>query len=81
MKALTAEKPDQAYTAEKQALENPPELARAATPSSLKRAFEAHLQETRQQVARLEQAGQRIGTPMQARPARRCRASPPKPNA
>ena len=68
MKALMVEKLNQAYTAEKQALENLPKLAQAATSPSLRQAFEAHLQETRQQVARLEQAGQQIGAPMQGAP-------------
>ena len=68
MKSLMVEKLNQAYTAEKQALENLPKLAQAATSPGLKQAFEAHLQETRQQVARLEQAGQQIGAPMQGAP-------------
>src|SRR5918997_4358622 len=68
VKTLMIEKLNQAYTAEKLALENLPKLAQAATSPSLKQAFEAHLQETRQQVARLEQAGQRIGAPMQGAP-------------
>ena len=68
MNALMIEKLNQAYTAEKLALENLPKLAQAATSPTLKQAFEAHLQETRQQVARLEQAGQQIGAPMQGAP-------------
>ena len=68
MKALIVEKLNQAYTAEKLALENLPKLAQAATSPSLKQAFEAHLQETRQQVARLEQAGQQIGVQIQGAP-------------
>jgi ferritin-like metal-binding protein YciE len=68
MNALMIEKLNQAYTAEKLALENLPKLAQAATSPSLKQAFEAHLQETRQQVARLEQAGQQIGAPIQGAP-------------
>jgi ferritin-like metal-binding protein YciE len=68
MNALMIEKLNQAYTAEKLALENLPKLAQAATSPSLKQAFEAHLQETRQQVARLEQAGQQIGAPVQGAP-------------
>ncbi len=68
MQTLMVEKLNQAYTAEKLALENLPKLAQAATSPSLKQAFEAHLQETRQQVARLEQAGQQIGVQIQGAP-------------
>ena len=68
MKSLMAEKLNQAYTAEKLALENLPKLAQAATSPSLRQAFEAHLQETRQQVTRLEQAGQQMGAQVQGAP-------------
>jgi ferritin-like metal-binding protein YciE len=68
MKSLMVEKLNQAYTAEKLALENLPKLAQAATSPTLRQAFEAHLQETRQQVARLEQAGQQMGAQMQGAP-------------
>ena len=68
MQALMVQKLNQAYTAEKQALENLPKLAQAATSPGLKQAFEVHLQETRQQFARLEQAGQQIGASMQGAP-------------
>ncbi len=68
MKSLMVEKLNQAYTAEKLALENLPKLAQAATSPTLRQAFEAHLQETRQQVTRLEQAGQQMGAQMQGAP-------------
>ena len=68
MKTLMIEKLNQAYTAEKLALENLPKLAQAATSSSLKQAFETHQQETQQQVSRLEQAGQQIGAQIQGAP-------------
>ncbi len=68
MKSLMVEKLNQAYTAEKLALENLPKLAQAATSSSLKQAFETHRQETQQQVSRLEQAGQQMGAQMQGAP-------------
>ena len=68
MKTLMIEKLNQAYTAEKLALENLPKLAQAATSSSLKQAFETHRQETQQQVSRLEQAGQQMGAQIQGAP-------------
>jgi ferritin-like metal-binding protein YciE len=68
MKALMIEKLNQAYTAEKLALENLPKLAQAATSPTLRQAFETHQQETQQQVARLEQAGQQMGAQIQGAP-------------
>jgi ferritin-like metal-binding protein YciE len=44
-----------AYDAEKQLTKALPKLAKAATNDVLRAAFETHLQETQQQVARLEQ--------------------------
>jgi ferritin-like metal-binding protein YciE len=44
-----------AYDAEKQVLKALPKMVRAASSSDLRAAFEAHLEETRGQVARLEQ--------------------------
>ena len=43
------------YDAEKQLIKALPELARAATSTALRAAFQAHLKETRGQVVRLEQ--------------------------
>ena len=68
MQALMVEKLNQAYTAEKQALENLPKLAQAATSPTPRPALEAHLQETRQQAARLEQTGQQSAAPRQGAP-------------
>jgi len=42
------------YSAEKQLLKALPKMARAASSPQLKQAFQAHLQQTEQQVARLE---------------------------
>ena len=42
------------YSAEKQLLEALPKLAKAATSTELKAAFEDHLEETRTHVGRLE---------------------------
>ena len=68
MQTLMVEKLNQAYTAEKLALENLPRLAQAASSPALRQAFETHRQETERQVARLEQAGQRMGAPLQGAP-------------
>ena len=68
MQTLMVEKLNQAYTAEKLALENLPKLAQAASSPALRQAFETHRQETQQQVTRLEQAGQRMGAQMQGAP-------------
>ena len=43
------------YSAEKQITRALPKMARAATDESLKAAFEAHLEETRGQIERLDQ--------------------------
>ena len=43
------------YSAEKQITRALPKMARAATDASLKAAFEAHLEETRGQIERLDQ--------------------------
>jgi ferritin-like metal-binding protein YciE len=49
------------YNAEKQMTRSLPKLARAATDPELQQAFEDHLQETRNQVERLEQVAERCG--------------------
>jgi ferritin-like metal-binding protein YciE len=49
------------YDAEKQLLKALPKMARSASAPELRSAFEAHLKETRAQVARLEQAFASIG--------------------
>ena len=49
------------YDAEKQLLKALPKMAKAASAPALRSAFEAHLKETRAQVARLEQAFASIG--------------------
>ena len=45
------------YSAEQQALDKMPDMLNAAKDSRLKQAFEEHMQQTRNQVARLEQIG------------------------
>lgn len=49
------------YNAEKQMTRSLPKLARAATDPDLRQAFEDHLQETRNQVERLEQVAEQCG--------------------
>jgi ferritin-like metal-binding protein YciE len=68
IKTLMIEKLNQTYTAEKLILENLPKLAEAVTSANLKQAFEAHLKETQQQVARLEQVGKQMGVQVQGAP-------------
>lgn len=46
------------YSAEKQLTRAIPKMAKGATDPALKEAFKAHLEETKGQVARLEQIGQ-----------------------
>jgi ferritin-like metal-binding protein YciE len=62
------EKLNQAYTAEKLALENLPKLAEAASSQTLKQAFQNHVQETQQQVSRLEQSAKQMGTTAEGAP-------------
>src|SRR5262245_34298392 len=50
-----------AYDAEKQLTKALPKLAKKATSAQLKAAFESHLQETKNHVARLEQVFESIG--------------------
>lgn len=50
------------YSAEKQILEALPKMAEAATAPELAKAFEHHLQETEDQVTRLEDAFHLLGT-------------------
>jgi ferritin-like metal-binding protein YciE len=49
------------YSAEHQLLKALPKMAKAATSTALKRAFESHLQETKGQVERLEQVFAGLG--------------------
>jgi ferritin-like metal-binding protein YciE len=56
IKDIMIEKLNQAYRAEQMALQTMPQLAQASTAPQLKQAFEIHITETEQQVARLEQA-------------------------
>src|SRR5690606_37873402 len=49
------------YDAERQLLKALPKLAKAASTPKLRAAFEAHLEETRMQVERLEQVFENLG--------------------
>jgi ferritin-like metal-binding protein YciE len=51
------------YNAEQQLTRALPKMAKAASTPELKKAFETHLQETREQVRRLEQVFEEIGAP------------------
>jgi ferritin-like metal-binding protein YciE len=51
------------YNAEQQLTRALPKMAKAATTPELRQAIEAHLEETREQVRRLEQVFEEIGVP------------------
>jgi ferritin-like metal-binding protein YciE len=50
------------YSAEKQLTKAIPKMAKGSNDAALKEAFSAHLKETQEQVLRLEQIGQLLGT-------------------
>jgi ferritin-like metal-binding protein YciE len=68
IKGMMTEKLGQALTAERLAVENLPKLMQAATSPKLKQAFEQHMQETREQITRLEQAGKMMQQQLQGEP-------------
>ena len=55
------------YDAEKQLVKALPKMARAATSSDLKQAFESHLNQTKQHVERIEQIFTQMGTKAQGK--------------
>jgi ferritin-like metal-binding protein YciE len=59
------------YHAEKQLTKALPKMAKAAQAAKLRQAFESHLDETRQQVERLEQVFDHLSVPARAK---RCEA-------
>ena len=50
------------YSAENQIIKALPKMAKTASSTELKRAFERHLEETRRHIERLEQIGQTLDT-------------------
>jgi ferritin-like metal-binding protein YciE len=56
------------YHAEKQLTKALPKLARAATSEDLREAFEMHLEETHEQITRLEEVFQALGEKPKAKP-------------
>ena len=56
------------YHAEKQLLKALPKMAKAATHEDLREAFESHLEETREQVTRLEEVFEALGEKVRAKP-------------
>jgi ferritin-like metal-binding protein YciE len=68
IKGMMTEKLNQALTAERIALVNLPKLMQAATSPKLKQAFEQHIQETKGQISRLEQAGQAMQQELKGEP-------------
>ena len=69
-KALVDELKD-ILSAEKQALKALPKMAKTATDPKLKEAFEEHLEQTKEQVTRLEKAFEAMG---QKATAKKCKA-------
>jgi ferritin-like metal-binding protein YciE len=65
--ALLEEELKDLYDAEKQLVQALPKMAKAATEPKLKAGFEEHLEQTREHVARLEQAFQFMGSKAKAK--------------
>jgi ferritin-like metal-binding protein YciE len=59
------------YSAENQLLKALPKMAKAATSEELREAFETHLEETRNQIQRLEKIGKRLDESMKGK---KCKA-------
>ena len=59
------------YSAENQLLKALPRMAKAATSDELREAFETHLQQTEDQVERLEKIGKQLGETMKGK---KCKA-------
>ncbi|HUR57564.1 MAG TPA: ferritin-like domain-containing protein [Opitutaceae bacterium] len=59
------------YSAENQLLKALPKMAKAATSEELREAFETHLQQTEEQVQRLEKIGKQLGESMKGK---KCKA-------
>lgn len=59
------------YSAENQLLKALPKMAKAADSEELKQAFEKHLEQTEEQVARLEKIGKQLGETMKGK---KCKA-------
>jgi ferritin-like metal-binding protein YciE len=59
------------FSAENQLLKALPKMAKAATSEELKEAFETHLQETEEQVTRLEKIGKQLGESLKGK---KCKA-------
>lgn len=58
------------YHAEKQLIRAIPKMAKAATHDDLREAFESHLEETREQVTRLEEVFSAMGEKVKAKPCK-----------
>jgi ferritin-like metal-binding protein YciE len=68
IKDLMTEGLQDIYDAEQQITQALPKMAQAASSQQLRQGFEQHLQETRGQIQRLEQAFQALGIQPQGRP-------------
>src|SRR3712207_1121178 len=56
------------YHAEKQMTKSLPKMEKAATHEDLREAFETHLEETREQITRLEEVFEALGEKPKAKP-------------
>ena len=75
MKDLLVNELKDLYGAEHQILKALPKMIKAASNPTLRQGFEKHLEETKNQVTRLEQAFDKLGVSARRRPARASRAS------
>ncbi len=67
LKELFVEQLKDIYWAEKKLVKTLPKMADAATSDKLRQAFKTHLEETKNQVSRLEQVFESIGEPVKAK--------------
>ena len=68
MQELATQKLQMIYDAENQALKAYPQMMSAVSSPQLRQAFQQHMQETQQQVQRLEQLFQQMGTSPSSKP-------------
>jgi ferritin-like metal-binding protein YciE len=68
MQDLVKQKLQMIYDAENQALQAYPQMMNSISEPQLKQAFQQHMQETQQQVKRLEQLFQQMGTQPSTKP-------------
>jgi len=70
LKKLYIEELRDLYSAENQLLKALPKMAKAASAPKLQQAFQSHLEETKNQVSRLERIFQELDKPVKAKPCK-----------